>query len=386
MRAFPKNTGAQCVTDPRRLAWVGESGGWMLSHDIRSRLIDHFPDGLVLVRGEAVVHVTERASEILGLSGRRIQSGPWEALGPDAEAVVRKVREGSSVCTARDLPWARPGAARRVTFVGSSGPEPDEVLLVVRDAGPAEPTERDSFRRHLQWLDALAAGVAHEVRNPLGGIRGAAQLLRRSPSPEEVDELTELIIRETGRIDSIVEQLMLFTKPRALQRARVDLNRLVHDEAALLDAQDRGSDAPRPDVVLDLDPSLPPVEGDPDRLREALGNVLRNAWEHARTRVHVSTRLDPEGRLRESGQDRGYAVRVAVADDGEGIDPAAVGGLFAPFATTRTDGSGLGLFVTRLALDAHGGHLDVEPGPGQGARFDLIVWERLPDAPLETTP
>ena len=349
----------------------------MLSDDERVDLIDHLPDGLLLVRGGVVVHVSHRASEIMGLSARRIQGNSIESLGKDAHNVVQRVLAGSVVCTARDLPWSRPGGAQRLTFVGSPGASPDQVLLVVREAGGStDPVVRESFRRRLQWLDGLAAGMAHEIRNPLGGIRGAAQLLRRDPDPAEVDELTGMIIRETDRIDAIVEQLMLFTRPRTLRREPVLLNRLVHDEVALLKAEG----AATVEVVLDLDPSLPSVEGDPGRLREAVGNLLRNAWEAAQSRVHVTSRVEPDGRLTESGLDRGIALRLTVADDGEGIEPDRVPELFAPFATTKTGGSGLGLFVTRLAVDDHGGKLQVDPGWGTGASFGLTLWERLPDA------
>jgi two-component system nitrogen regulation sensor histidine kinase GlnL len=360
----------------------------MLSDDIRAHLIDHLPDGLVLVRGGLVVYLSDRACEIMGVSARRIHNSSPGALGAEAASVVQRVLEGSAVCTARDLPWSRPGGARRLTFVGSPGAAPDEVLLVVREAvSTTDPIARESFRRRLEWLDGMAAGMAHEIRNPLGGIRGAAQLLRRAPGAEEMDELTSMIIRETDRIDSIVEQLMQFARPRLLQRTAVQLNRLVHDEVAVQQAHIRAREGVGIELVLDLDPSLPTVEGDPDRLREAVANLLRNAVDAARARVHVSSRVEPDGRLREAGRDRGTAVRLTVTDDGLGIDPDKLNGLFAPFVTTKTEGSGLGLFVTRLATDAHAGMLDVEPGPGTGARFALTLWERLPQAdPSPATP
>jgi len=369
----------------------------MADASLPQTVLDHLPDGLVLVRADAIAYVNHRACEILGISPRRFAGAALTDLIPDAAAVVTRVRGGALTCTARDLPWSRPGAARRVTFVGSPGPAPGEVLLVVREAGqPSDPGARDAFRRRLEWLDGLAAGMAHEIRNPLGGIRGAAQLLRREPDPDEMDELTGLIIRETDRINAIVEQLMVFTRPRPLRRDRVQLNRLVHDEVALLGAQQR---APSSDsgvgveFVLDLDPSLPEVEGDGERLREAVGNLLRNAWQAAHTRVRVRSRVEPEARLRERGLDRGMALRLTVSDDGDGIDPARLPGLFAPFATTRNEGSGLGLFVTRLSIDEHAGMLSADPGPGRGASFDILLWERLPaehvartDSPLATPP
>lgn len=354
----------------------------MTSESLEQTVLDHLPDGLVLVRGGVIAYSNHRASEILGVSPRRLDGASIADLLPDASEVVSRVVGGAMTCTARDLSWSRPGAARRITLVGSPGPAPGEVLLVVRVAGlVSDPSAREAFRRRLEWLDGLAAGMAHEIRNPLGGIRGAAQLLRRDPDPDEVDELTGLIIRETDRIDSIVEQLMLFTRPRPLRRDRVQLNRLVHDEVSLLVAQQR---APSSDSVgavefaLDLDPSLPEVEGDPSRLREAVGNLLRNAWQAARTRVEVRSRVEPEARLREQGRDRGLALRLSVQDDGEGIDPERLPGLFAPFATTRNEGSGLGLFVTRLSIEEHAGVLSSDPGPGVGATFDILLWERLP--------
>ncbi len=361
----------------------------MNSDTLEQTVLDHLPDGLVLVRDGRIAYSNHRASEILGISKRRLTGAQVSDLLPGAAEVVSRVVGGAMTCTARDLSWSRPGAARRVTFVGSRGPATGEVLLVVRVAGlPTDPGAREAFRRRLEWLDGLAAGMAHEIRNPLGGIRGAAQLLRRDPDPAEVDELTGLIIRETDRINSIVEQLMLFTRPRPLRRDRVQLNRLVHDEVALLVAQQRApsSDSAEPvEFVLDLDPSLPEVEGDARRLREAVGNLLRNGWQAARARVTVRTRVEPEARLREQGRDRGLALRLSVQDDGPGIDPARLPGLFAPFATTRNEGSGLGLFVTRLSIDEHAGMLSADPGPGTGATFEIQLWERLPAEPETTT-
>ena len=346
-------------------------------------LLDHLPDGVLLVRAGVVVLATPRACEILGVSGRRLEHLSIRALSEEADRVVERVRLGASVCTARDLPWTRFGGVRRITIVGSPGPEEDEVILLLRDeVSSADPRERVAFRRHLEWLDGLAAGMAHEIRNPLGGIRGAAQLLRRSPDPETMDELTALIIRETDRVNGIVEQLMTFTRPRALQRAAVLINRLVHDEVALLSAQQRGRGARHELEIrfaLDLDPSLPEIVGDSARLREAIGNLLRNAMEAAAGQVIVTTRLEPEGRLREGGLDRGRALRLSVRDDGPGIDPDKVDGLFAPFASNKAEGSGLGLFVARLAVDDHAGELRVDPGFGVGASFHLTLWERLPD-------
>ena len=112
--------------------------------------------------------------------------------------------------------------------------------------------------------------------------------------------------------------------------------------------------------------------------REAVGNLLRNAQEAARSTVCVRTRTDGEGRLAQRGFDRGISLRFDVTDDGEGIDPERLPTLFDPFATTKPEGTGLGLFVTRLAIEEHLGLLDVDPRPGLGARFTLVLSQNLP--------
>ena len=168
---------------------------------------------------------------------------------------------------------------------------------------------------------------------------------------------------------------MDLTRTVPLRRAPVSLNRVAHDAISLLRA-----DEAVPDVrwELDLDPSLPSIDGDPVRLWEAIGNLLRNAAEAARSEVVVRTRIEPEGRLKEGGTDRGRALRFEVRDDGPGIAPADEAALFAPFATTKLEGSGLGLFVAKMAVEAHAGHLRVDPGHGAGACFTLLLWEKLP--------
>ncbi len=351
------------------------------------RLIEHLPDGVLLIEGGRVRFASGRAAEVLGISVRRLCGASLdEVLPPAADDVVQRVLGGASSCTVRDQMWDRPSASKRVTITGTPGPGPGQVVVVVAGTpGGVGHAAAEGFRRRLAWLDSLAAGMAHEIRNPLGGIRGAAQLLRRDPEPADHDELTGLIIQEADRIDALVEQLMSLTRPRPLKRSPVSLNRLVHDEVALLRARFGGDPV---DWDLDLDPSLPAVEGDPERLREAVGNLLRNAQEAAAGRVTVRTRIDAGGKLAEvDGYDRGVAIRIEVTDDGEGIEPARVPTLFDPFMTTKQEGSGLGLFVTRLAIQDHRGLISVDPRPGLGAAFRVVLSERLPpSAEAEAAP
>jgi len=350
-------------------------------------LIEHLPAGVLLADGGRIVAATSKAAELLGVAPSRLEGSEIDAyLPPEALTVVRKVREGAASCTSRGIAWDRPFAVDRITIKGSAGPEPAQVvLLVIEDGDPLASDAARGFRRRLAWLDSLAAGMAHEIRNPLAGIRGAAQLLQRELDPDEQSELTNLIIRESDRIDRLVERLMGLCRPQPLLRSEVSLNRVIHDEVALLRARARGCSSVSFD--LDLDPSLPKIEGDVERIREAASNLLRNAVEAASSQVIVRTRIETQERRIDTGRDRGCPVALEVTDDGPGIDPARMSTLFDPFATTKAEGTGLGLFVTRLAIEHHRGRLLVDPRPERGARFTLIFYERLPapnDADLNT--
>lgn len=319
------------------------------------------------------MHATGRAEEVLGTARSRLVGAPVDQVLPaDALEAAQRVVAGASSCTVRDLPLGSQSSSR-VTVTASPGPSPGQVVLLLDgDSDPAGHAAAEGFRRRLAWLDSLAAGMAHEIRNPLGGIRGAAQLLARGPEPVDQDELCGLIIQESDRIDGIVERLMGLVRPRRLDRGVVSLNRLVHDEVLLL----RAHFGAGIDWVLDLDPSLPELEGDACQLREAVGNLLRNAREAAQDRVEVRTRVEAGGRFAHDGHDRGLVLRLDVVDDGPGIPEDQLGRLFDPFSTSKPQGTGLGLFVARLAIDDHGGLLEVEPGPG--ARFTVLLSERMP--------
>lgn len=376
-----------------------------------AELLRHLPVGVLVVRDGHIERATGLAEPLVGRSLSRLDGALLaDVAPPEAVEVVGRILDGASSCTAAGVSWDR--STSKLSITGSAGPEAGQVVLVIAPfTNPDAHPRGESFRGRLAWLAGLAAGLAHEIRNPLGGIRGAAQLLRRnlhslsllepmnpgvpsldSTATEECDELTDLIIQEADRIGDRVSRLMEIARPVPLRRAVVSVNVLVHEGVALLRADPSQR---RVDFQLDLDPSLPGIDGDPVRLAEAVGNLLRNAAEAADQTVLVRTRLYPEGRFLEAGLDRGLAIRLDVQDDGTGISETAEADLFVPFATTKLEGSGLGLFVTRLAIEDHAGRIDVlaRPQPDEalgstGACFSLILFESLPTPPasLEVDP
>jgi signal transduction histidine kinase len=225
----------------------------------------------------------------------------------------------------------------------------------------------------------LAAGIAHEVGNPLTSISSMVQMLqRRAEDPYTLDKLA-LVSGQLQRIRTTLRELVEFSRPASTERTRFTLAEVL-DEAlniAKYYKRIRGRIAAPP-----LPPELPPLVGVRDQLVQALLNLILNAIDAAGRDGRVELSVTRVGHGQETMPQRGDPVpqqglvEVAVRDDGPGVAPADVGRLFQPYFTTKKHGTGLGLFVTRRLVEEHGGTVDFESGPGGGTVFRV----RLPCA------
>jgi two-component system, NtrC family, sensor histidine kinase HydH len=229
---------------------------------------------------------------------------------------------------------------------------------------------QDALRRseHLAALGRLLAGVAHEVRNPLAGIRSTIQLWQRLPDAAHTPESLEAIIAAVDRLNAIVSRLLYFSRADNAERHPVHLNEILNETLDLLAAQ-----AKNQGIVLerDLATDLPPVVGSANALRQVVLNLLTNAFQampHG-GRLRCSSRFRPQGRLAE----------VRVADTGPGVPEEVRAHLFEPFVTTRPDGTGLGLALCREIVQSHGGRIELETAGATGTTFLVLL-------PTETTP
>lgn len=202
----------------------------------------------------------------------------------------------------------------------------------------------------------MAAAVAHEVRNPLGIIRGAVELVRERAGPQlgpRDRERLEDVLGEVGRLRALTEDFLDLSADRPLQEELVDLGALATDAA-------RGSRSLHPDLDVWVSFGPATVRADPGRLRQVLANLLANAAQAGARRVELR------------GGAQGQEVRVMVADDGPGIPPEVRERLFEPFASARPGGTGLGLAVSRRIVERHGGALRLL-AEGPGAVFELVL-------------
>jgi len=204
-------------------------------------------------------------------------------------------------------------------------------------------------RENLEALNLLAAGLAHEIKNPLGSIRGYAQLIHeRSP-----DEKTAVLLEETDRVNEKLEEFLDFARTRTLEAAPLDFGDLVRGTVQLL-----APDADALGVAIEVDPPDAPVvvEGDAAQLKELLFNLVLNALQACarggRVRVAVSAAV--------------HRATVAIRDDGGGIRKEDLARVFEPYFTTKEAGSGLGLAIARRIADDHGGTIDIASDLGKG--------------------
>lgn len=222
--------------------------------------------------------------------------------------------------------------------------------------------EATARKEKLVAIGHLAAGVAHEIRNPLSSIKGLAKYFaERTPPGGEAHQLAQVMAKEADRLNRVVSELLELVRPAHLKWQPVDLNEVIAHSLQLI-SQDAASRA----IMLQFpaQPALCRIQADPDRLNQVLLNLYLNAVQ-AIGRDGVITVTASE-----CGDGR---VKVSVADSGKGMTSAQLQTIFTPYFTTKADGTGLGLAVVQNIVEQHGGTINAESIPGKGAVFTLYL-------------
>lgn len=232
-------------------------------------------------------------------------------------------------------------------------PIPNGATLILE-----ETTEREMQRREMDRLNRLAeigqmtAAIAHEIRNPLTGIRSAAQMIRELP--EAADEFTAIIEHEAMKLNELCTQFLGFAKPIHLRHEPVDLREAIERTVKLMARQFEEKQV-RLDVEIDA--QLPIIEGDQLRWEQVLQNLMLNALQASEPGSRVSVGASMNG--------------IWVEDQGTGMTQEQVQRLFSPFFTTKAQGTGLGLSTVKKIVDAHGAQIRVQSQRGNGTRFEI---------------
>jgi two-component system nitrogen regulation sensor histidine kinase GlnL len=340
------------------------------------RVLDAILDGVVVVdEAGSVELLNAEASRILETSTEAVAGRPIEQV-PGAGAFAKSVRgvlDLGSACVDNEVRVARRFAPELVVDVAVSpladeGGRTDGAVVLLRDRTIGNALrEAESERARSAAFGQIAAGIAHEVRNPLGGIRGAAELVARRASSERDREAANLIVREVDRISSLLDDFLVFARRDGLRLAPVNLHRVLDDVLDVLAMDPLGS---RARVERIFDPSIPELLADGDRLVQVFLNLARNALEamaEGEGILTIATRLRLEHRVDLGGGERVPTVAIEVRDTGAGIAEEIRAQVATPFFTTKTTGTGLGLALSRHFVALHGGTLQIESPPGKGA-------------------
>jgi len=256
------------------------------------------------------------------------------------------------------------------------------LILVLHDLSHqrelAEEVQREDRLAH---LGLVAAGLAHEIKNPLAGIRGAAQLLQRRVSNDQsAIEYTTVMIREIDRLSGLLGQLLQLAAGPRLELQQVNVHKVL-TEVLLLEREAAPSGVK---ILTHFDPSLPAVSGDEAQLAQVFRNLIKNGLQaligcrggvftistRMATDFHL-VRLDEQTGRRATRQ--GRFLSIDFANNGPGIPPERLPHLFTPFFTTKNRGTGLGLAISQRILAQHGGTIRVESISGQGALFHVYL-------------
>jgi two-component system nitrogen regulation sensor histidine kinase GlnL len=246
--------------------------------------------------------------------------------------------------------------------------------MIIRDLSRIKDLE-GTLRRadRLSMLGTLAAGLAHEIKNPLGGIKGAAQLLSMELSTESpLQDYTQIMVKEAERINFIIEELMDLGSPRQPEIGDVDLTRVMNDIVLL---QREAARSRNIHFKLKLDPSIPPVQGDEGLLTRLFLNLIKNARESISDEgnVVIETRIASNYHMTGPGRRSSPMVDIVISDTGCGIDKQEMDRIFTPYFTTKSKGSGLGLAISQKIIEDHNGLLKIESTPQEGTTVTISL-------------
>jgi len=314
-----------------------------------------------------ITYINSAAESLFGLSRHH-------ALGePLAEAVVRFAEHEARLRRALET---GSGFIERELKLHRSGEEPITVDCTVTPLVGGKPglmMEILALDRHLrisrdellltqhQASRELIRGLAHEIKNPLGGIRGAAQLLEREYPDSEHREYTRVIIREADRLQNLVDRLL--GPNRLPQKTDVNVHQILEHVRQLVEAE-----APTGIVVLrDYDPSIPEVHADREQLIQAALNVTRNALQALGTKGSgmIVLRTRTRRQITIGGRRHKLAIQMDIEDNGPGIPTTMMEKIFYPMVTTRAEGTGLGLPIAQYLIHSHGGLIECQSQPGR---------------------
>lgn len=347
----------------------------LFGDDAIRRIVEHLGTAvLVFDRALNLLFINPAGEMMLAISARQATGKRFAELLPEAAEFGKTLR----LSMVNDHPFTEyqmelplPGhgvITIDCTVTPFSGPRLDPVLLI----------EMAQVDRHLrisrdenqlakqQATRAIVRGIAHEIKNPLGGLRGAAQLLERALPDAALKEYTDVIIHEADRLQNLMNRML---GPNTLPQKRpINVHQVLERVRTLVQAE-----LTKPiEIVRDYDPSIPEIHADPDQLIQAVLNIVRNATQAIPDSGTITLRTRAQRQLMIGHGRHRLAARIDIVDNGTGIPPDMIDNVFFPMVTGRAEGTGLGLAIAQSLVNQHGGLIECSSSPGE-TTFTLLL-------------
>jgi len=348
-----------------------------------ANVIDCVGDGvIVLDPNGSITFMNPAAEELTGVS-RRLAQGMGFATVFKGEALLlemvsKTAGSGMTISDHENIVICKgahptPVSATTSPLMLANGERIGTILLLRDLTNIRELEEAVRTADRLSSLGTLAAGLAHEIKNPLGGIKGAAQLLEKELPPDsELLDYTRIMIKETQRVNRIVEELLALTTPRKLHLTKVNLHQILGD---ILLLQKNSLVREEVSFVQHFDPSIPTILADDEQLTQLFLNLTKNAVEAVgeNGQIRITSRIMSDYTLTKKGERRQRMVAVEICDDGQGMSKEQLDQLFTPFFTTKSKGTGLGLAICHKIVTEHRGMIRVVSEKGKGTTFTVML-------------
>ncbi|MFO0774602.1 MAG: ATP-binding protein [Nitrospiraceae bacterium] len=367
-----------------------KTAGFAQLQVFHENVVQSISSGVFSTDGVGCITTFNRAAlEIMGTSWEAVRGRQWQEVfhwkpESNAASISTATNEQSAWPTRCELDTST-ADGRRLVLGLTLAPLHERgiqigVVGVFKDLTQLRELEEQMRRK--EWmakLGEMSAGMAHEIRNPLGALAGAMQILRKeTPADDANRHLMDIAVREARRLDDIITAFLQYAKPPALNLHDADINAVLAETLVLV----RHEAASRSGIsmVTKLGEGAYPAAVDVNQIKQVFWNLAVNAFDAMKAHGGTLTITTTQRRVESAGRS-GDVVEVSFEDDGEGIPKANLDKIFLPFFTTKHDGSGLGLAAVHRIVDQHGGWIRVESQPTQGARFVVCLPRAAEEGP-----
>ena len=326
-----------------------------------ARLLELQNTAVLLLDGDLRLRYLNPAAEnLFQVSHRRIAGQAWASVVAMSETMKTHLLDALDrqiSFTERELALCTTSGQEMVVDFTVTAISPSGLLLeVIRRDRYIRIAQEEQLLAQQRAARELLRGMAHEIKNPLGGLRGAAQLLESELQDEAQKEYTQVIMREADRLRNLIDRML---GPNDLpQKQMMNIHQVLEHVRSLVGAEENDA----VEVVREYDPSIPDLYGDSEQLIQAVLNLVRNAAQSGADRIILRSRTQRQVTI---GQKRyRLAVRIDIVDNGKGIDEAMKEQIFYPMVTGRAEGTGLGLSIAQSMVNQHNGIIEFSSEPG----------------------